>query len=275
MSLVNVFKEKMRVNIKSFINQYRKFRKLKISFFEMKEILEAGYGEVETAIFGKEIKVNSAFWYLHGLEELFLEETYKFHSAKPNPVIIDCGANTGLSVIYFKTIFPDAKITAFEPDVSIFKILHENLKNFGYADVELVNKAVWSENGSIRFLASGGVGGRISNGNDLQSVEMRTARLSDLLNKEVDFLKIDIEGAEFDVINDCKDKLDKVKHIFIEYHSEQSNEQKLDEILKILKNSGFKYYIKEAWNNQPKPYTNKRENLFDLQLNIFGYRLEK
>lgn len=255
------------------VKKYKKFRKLGLSFGEVSKLIKTRYGEAETNLFGKKIKINSAFWYLHGLEELFLEETYKFNSKKEAPRIIDCGANTGLSAIYFKKLFPQSKITAFEPDVEIFNILKENLHTFGYDDVNLINKAVWNENGSIKFLASGGVGGRISDNENELTVEMPTFRLSDLLDEQIDFLKIDIEGAEYDVVKDCASKLGNVKNLFIEYHSLEKNEQKLDEILKIMKEAGFKYYIKEAWDNQPMPYTNKRANLFDLQLNIFGYRL--
>lgn len=259
--------------IKKALKNHKKFKKLGISFFEALKLSKTKDGEVTTTLFGKKFKINSAFWYLHGLEELFYEETYKFNSLSNTPLIIDCGANTGLSVIYFKKLFPNSKITAFEPDIAIFNILKENLSVFGYNDVELVNKAVWNKNGAIKFLASGGVGGRISENDDDKTVEMRTARLKDLLNAKIDFLKIDIEGAEYDVLDDCKNNLKNVKNIFIEYHSEENREQQLDKILKIIKDAGFKYYIKEAWNNQPNPYVNKRTNLFDLQLNIFGYRI--
>ena len=262
-------------NLKNGFKNHKKFKKLGLSFFEAFNLSKAGYGKATTFLFNKKIKINSAFWYLHGLEELFLEETYKFNSLSNSPRIIDCGANTGLSVIYFKKLFSQAKITAFEPDKKIFSVLKENLHTFEYDDVELINKAVWSENGSIKFLASGGVSSRISEEKNEQTIEMPTFRLSDLLDEKIDFLKIDIEGAEFEVIKDCASKLKNVENLFIEYHSLEKNEQKLDEILKIMKDSGFKYYIKEAWNNQPLPYVNKRRNLFDLQLNIFGYRLEQ
>lgn len=263
------------MKIRKIFEKYKKFKKLGIAIQEIAYLIKKSDGEIQVNLFGKKIKVNSAFWYLHGLEELFIEETYRFNSSKTAPRIIDCGANTGLSVIYFKRLFPQAKITAFEPDKAIFKILKENLQAFGYDDVEPINKAVWNETGSIKFLAAGGVGGRISEGKNEKTIEMPAFRLKDLLNEEIDFLKLDIEGAEYNVIEDCNNNLKNVKNIFIEYHSEEKKEQKLDEILKILKDSGFKYYIKEAWNNQPMPYVNPRNNLFDLQLNIFGYRLDK
>lgn len=261
------------MKIKKVLAKYKKLRKTGVSITEVASLMKKPDRVTAVNIFDKKIKVNSPFWYLHGLEELFVEETYRFNSDSDTPRIVDCGANTGLSIIYLKKLFPKAKITAFEPDSNIFKLLQENLNEFGFNDVELINKAVWNKNSSIKFLASGAVGGRISENEDEKTVEIQTARLKDLLNEPIDFLKIDIEGAEFDVIDDCKDKLENVKNIFIEYHSEEKREQKLDEILKILKDAGFKYYIKEAWNNQPMPYVNKRTNLFDLQLNIFGYRI--
>ena len=265
----------MKIYLKDALKEKRELEAINLSLLEIYKLLKAGYGEARTLLFNKKIKINSAFWYRHGLKELFVEETYKFNSSNKVPKIIDCGANTGLSVIYFKKLYPQSRIIAFEPDTEIFDILKENLHTFGYDDVELVNKAVWNENGSIKFLASGGVGGRISDDENAQTIEMPTARLSDLLDEKIDFLKIDIEGAEYDVIKDCASKLGNVENLFIEYHSLEKNEQKLDEILKIMKDAGFKYYIKEAWNNQPMPFVNARTNLFDLQLNIFGYRLEK
>lgn len=233
-----------------------------------------GRDSSHSRLFGKKFCINSAFWFLHGIVELFQEECYLFHAASDEPRIIDCGANTGLSVLYFKQRYPRARITAFEPDPDICGMLLANLKSFGHTDVEVRRQAVWTHNGDISFIASGGVGGRIGEDGSKRTATLPAARLRDLLDEPVDFLKIDIEGAEGAVIKDCADALGKVQHIFIEYHSSEKLEQELDDILRILREAGFRYYLKEAWVNQPRPYTNKRENLFDLQLNIFGYRPE-
>lgn len=254
----------------------KNYKKFKISIFEIFTLIKKSNSKMIVTLFGKKLKINSFFWYLHGLEEIFIDEIYRFNSLTETPRIIDCGANIGLSIIYFKKLFPKSKITAFEPDLEIFEILEQNISTFRHGDVEIINKAIWNKNGYISFLASGGVSGRIKASSTSGGVsEVQTFRLKDMLDEKIDFLKIDIEGAEFEVIKDCASKLSNVKNLFIEYHSLEENEQSLDEILKIIKDSGFKYYIKEAWNNQPMPYVNKRTNLFDLQLNIFGYRLEK
>ena len=47
----------------------------------------------------------------------------------------------------------------------------------------------------------------------------------------------------------------------------------IGELLQYLKEAGFKLYLKEAWENMKNPYIEKKGPYFDLQLNIFGYRL--
>ncbi|HEX4602645.1 MAG TPA: hypothetical protein VH724_01505, partial [Candidatus Angelobacter sp.] len=55
--------------------------------------------------------------------EIFARESYWFTSNKPNPVILDCGANIGMATLYFKWLYPLAQITAFEPDPTTFNAL--------------------------------------------------------------------------------------------------------------------------------------------------------
>jgi len=65
---------------------------------------------------------------LHTYRDLFVEEMYRFDAGRSNPVVLDCGSNIGLSVLYFKSIYPDATIYAFEPDNSNFEILEKILQ---------------------------------------------------------------------------------------------------------------------------------------------------
>lgn len=234
--------------------------------------LKRGSGSKRTTLFGVEIEITNFFWYLHGLNEIFLDKTYQFNSKNDTPVILDCGANIGLSAIFFKKLYPKANVIAFEADKEIAKTLASNLNAFGYNDVEVVAKAVWIENTTLEFKSDGSVGGQIVK--DMpDSIKIEAVRLNDFLSSKVDFLKIDVEGVEYDLLKDCAANLINVDNIFIEYHSFLKDEQKLDEILLILKKAGFKYYIKEAWNNMPNPFTDSRKSHYDLQLNIFGYRL--
>jgi uncharacterized protein (DUF927 family) len=87
-------------------------------------------------------------------------------------------------------------------------------------------------------------------------------------------LKMDIEGAENDVILDCGNSLKKVQNIFIEYHSYMNSQQKLSELLNVLEQNNFRYFIRnDSSRNMPLiNKTNKSNPTMDLQLNIFGYR---
>lgn len=96
--------------------------------------------------------------------------------------------------------------------------------------------------------------------------------MRDYLSTEIDFLKIDIEGAEYEVLKDCADLLFNVKNLFIEYHVLPNEAQHLHDILNWVNAAGFKYYIKEAWNNMTYPYMKSYNDYYQMQLNIFCYR---
>lgn len=226
-------------------------------------------------IFNKEIGFPDGYWFCHSLNEIFVEEVYKFQSATSTPYIVDCGANIGLSIIYLKTTHPSATVIAFEPDEAIYKQLKSNIAGFNFENVQLINKGVWNEETTLAFFAEGTLGGRIIDIETKPSskvISIQTVRLRDHLTKKVDFLKIDIEGSEYEVLVDCADLLINVEFLFVEYHSNSNQKQKLNEILSIISNGGFRYYIKEASLNVRHPFTHTEKSLFDLQLNIFCYR---
>ena len=223
----------------------------------------------------KVMTISHWFWFIHGVKELFTDQTYFFQSTKEKPLIIDCGSNIGLSVLYFKQLYPNSEIICFEPDKAIFNLLIDNLNTFQIQGIRCENAAVWNSNGFINFNSDGHVGGKID---ETQNGKLtKSIRLRDFLVSTVDFLKIDIEGAEYELLIDCKDVLHCVENIFIEYHSQPDEPQKLDEILGILRTAGFRYYIKEAWQNRVFPYVEKDtiKSVYDLQLNIFGYRMNE
>lgn len=209
--------------------------------------------------------------------ELFGLEIYKFNSVKKDPLIIDCGANIGLSIIYFKKLYPESKIIAFEPDKKIFDYLKFNIESFQFENIELINKGVWKEEAILEFFSEGADGGRVAQKHDVNNIiQIQTVKLSSYLkNNQVDFLKIDIEGAETEVILECEKYLCNVENIFIEYHSFINKNQTLSIILNILEKNGFRYYIEQIGIKSEKPFTKiNNTNSFDNQLNIFGYKNE-
>ncbi len=207
-------------------------------------------------------------------KEIFGDENYKFKSDSLNPIIYDCGSNIGISCLYFSTNYPTSAIKAFEADPNIVKVLSENLNRNNVNNVEVIGKAVWINNEGIEISIEGADGASIYS--KVNPVKVPSIRLKDMIEKEttIDMLKIDIEGAEYDVLLDCKDSLSNVKNIFIEYHSFENSNQKLSEILKILEINNFRYFINPV-NERAMPFINKKNKSnpgMDLQLNIYAYK---
>src|ERR1700741_4710485 len=71
--------------------------------------------------------------------------------------------------------------------------------------------------------------------------------MRDWLNEPIDLLKLDIEGAEFDVLKDCDDRLSIVKCLFVEYHSFASQRQRLPELFAMLRDAGFRVHVQKDY----------------------------
>ncbi len=218
----------------------------------------------------------ASFAYIY--KEVFIEQIYRFDTKRAQPLIIDCGANMGLSVLYFKDQYPGSRVIAFEPERTIFNYLKKNVESLGLENVELLNKAVWSSNKTLLFSNEGADASRIAalKDNDrgfTSTYEVQAVRLSEFIDREVDLLKIDIEGAEAEVIREIEPKLGYVKHVFIEYHSLEGAPQMLGDILEILSKNNFRYYVDTTDRMRRRPFVDKDVFLsFDTFLNIYATR---
>lgn len=208
--------------------------------------------------------------FLSAYEEIFAAKIYAFRSQRPDPRIFDLGANVGLSVIFFKQQYPDAKIVALEPDPAIYRYLDENVRSHGLTNVELRNQAVWTERTQLQFAADGADGGRLSQSG---GISVEAVPVGELLGSEpIDFLKMDIEGAENEVLPACADQLKKVEHVFVEYHSDAREKQKLARIIETLDKAGFRISLDTIYSPDSPLLGKPEEKPFDLQVNIFGRR---
>jgi len=232
------------------------------------------YTSAKTALLDRNLEIADVASFFSMYNEIFKKEVYKFKTKTQKPYIIDCGANIGLSVIYFKKLYPEAEIIGFEPDKRIFAMLQNNIKSFGLSNVQLIQKALWNKEGETIFSGEGADAGRLADENEMiNPASVMTTSLRGYLGKPVDFLKIDIEGAETIVMEDCADLLINVKNLFVEYHSFDGKEQKLDILLSILKKAGFRYYIYNFGALSHHPFEEKKTYLgMDLQLNIYACR---
>ena len=240
--------------------------KVKLNYYPAKRPLQITFD-------GKPLRIIDAESFVGAYEEIFLNEVYGFKPTADHVTIIDGGSNIGLAILFFKNRYPDSQIISFEADPIIFEVLEWNVSSRGLEEVKVVNAALWNSDTSLLFVSEGGASGHIAASDESDnSLPVTAVRLKPWLQRKIDFLKLDIEGAEYEVLEDCREELKNVENLFVEYHSEIKSDQKLSAILQILSTAGFRYHIHEAFVS-PRPFTDRPVlGQMDLQLNIFAFR---
>ncbi len=191
----------------------------------------------------------------------FLFNRY-LNDLKPGAIAIDCGANIG--EISYKLAKTGAKVYAFEPNPFAFEKLVNRTKSL--SNVECVNKGVWDRNTTTRLYfhqqakndeAFWSFGSSImknkGNVDQSRSVEVELIDLTEFIEKldqPVDLLKIDIEGAECELLEKFleKDLQEKVRLTLVETHDSKIEGQKLktDRVRRIIREKGVTN-IKLSW----------------------------
>jgi FkbM family methyltransferase len=177
-------------------------------------------------------------------KDIFRQGIYHFGPQRADARIIDGGGCIGMSVLYFKSICPGARVTCFEPDADLLSVLRRNMQVNGLRDVEIVPAGLAGRAGRLRFRPDGVDGGRVVEDGDGAAC-IDTVPLSRYLDEPVDLLKLNIEGQELAVLSEAEaaGRLGNVNQTIIEYHGWPGGPQCLDRILAILDRQGFRYVI--------------------------------
>ncbi len=179
-------------------------------------------------------------------KDIFVQRIYHFQTHKAAPLIIDGGGCIGLSVLFFKTMYPKARVIAFEPDPQVFSVLQRNIrKNVADDSITLIQAGLAGESGTMTFLSDGVDGGRVVSNPAENTTVIQTVKLSDYLTEPVDFLKLNIEGQEWDVLQELEasGKLHLIQEMVIEYHGWPRARQTLGAILELLDRHQFRYLV--------------------------------
>jgi FkbM family methyltransferase len=184
----------------------------------------------------------------------------KFISNGGAPFIIDSGSNIGISALFFKTLYPKARLLCFEPDPHAFQILQANMQYNKIKDTTLVNAAISNKVGEIDFFGQIFVNSPDARGNSIidawglqrtinNTTRVKSVKLSAYIHSKVDFLKLNIEGAEQQVIEDLDQagKLPLIEEIAVEVHYSETTKHinDLDTITSILKKNAFSVEVIE------------------------------
>ena len=182
--------------------------------------------------------------------EVFARQYYYFKSERAAPIILDCGANVGMASLYFKWLYPESRVLAFEPDPSTFRMLQENIVR-NNLDIKTHNCALWDQDTQVAFFVDpSNPGGLLMSTDNSRAngkrITVPAKRLSEFIDSDVDFLKLDVEGAEHRVICDLvrSGKLSAIQQMVIEYHHKLGHQKSnLSIFLSMLEHAGFEYQI--------------------------------
>lgn len=187
------------------------------------------------------------------LHEIFVNAEYEFQTPATQPHILDCGANIGMAVLFFKALHPAAEVLAFEADPLTFAHLTRTIESNRLTSVVAEQVAVTGEGAPVTLFrsrsdpASMTASVHQSWGGD-EGEQVPAVRLSDRIAKTVDFLKLDIEGAEYGVVDDLVETgaIRWVREAVIEYHHLAGMPDAFNRMTNALRTAGFDVRIQST-----------------------------
>lgn len=191
-------------------------------------------------------------------KEIFGENCYYIDDASvdfaqdESMAIVDAGAHIGMTVIYFKMLFPKAKIIAFEPIEENFKLLQKNVEENQLKNVELYQAVVAPKSGILRIQEPIGEGAWKSGAGIIpkgwkgiqtnKEIKVEAIGIQEILKDKIDILKMDIEGMEYEVVRNMGSVMRNVHVMMMEVHPRRDH--RIEEIQKILSQNGYKLEVR-------------------------------
>ena len=201
-------------------------------------------------------------------------ETFKqdFINKHASGICVDLGAHIGLYTVLMSR--KADQVIAFEPTDYTRKILEQTLKLNDCSNVNVRADVVAESTGTIKFHDTGS---RISNANSLvpvgKSINLNSLALDDL-QLSIDFLKIDIEGAELMALKGAKKMLGSVKFMTLEIHPSLLRKlgQNAEEIFQLLEEHQPRYYFQGKLTSPEK--LSKITDHYEVNISLNGSHVE-
>jgi len=203
---------------------------------------------------GVEYKVRGKTTDRNVINEIWIHNSYTPERFKinQNDLVIDVGAHIGVFSIFASKKANNGKIYAFEPSPENYSLLKENIELNKSHNITLIPKALSDKTGIKDFFISEddnkGNSSFYSKPKSSEKISVNTTSFSDFIKKhkikEIDFMKIDCEGGEYDIFfNSPKSIIKKIKKISMEYHNINKKKNGL-KLKYFLENLGFDIIMK-------------------------------
>ena len=164
-------------------------------------------------------------------------------------VIIDVGAHIGLFALFASQFCKNGKIFCYEPIKENYKILIENIEMNQIQNIFPNNLAVTKETSRVKIFLNDDQSGHSMFIQNKNFVEVDSKSLSDIFIdngiKECNFLKLDCEGAEYEIVESLpSDLFTKINKTVIEYHMVDTKPELLEQLINKLKQFSFSVHTR-------------------------------
>ena len=174
-------------------------------------------------------------------------------------VVVDMGAHIGAFAVRAARLAHRGKVYAYEAASKNYDLLIENRQLNGLENLYIENSAVSNRQGEMPLYTPAGnsiLGSLMQDTSSFMEMVQATT-FSDIITdhgiEQIDFLKVDVEGAEFDILFGCSDEtFSKIRRVVIEYHEFEGNKRGHRDLINLLSVHGFKVVVEKGIFPQPR-----------------------
>lgn len=169
---------------------------------------------------GITIRMKPLLLVTHSVGNFHLEGYELHYQIKPGDVVVDGGGFQGVFTLYAAAkVGPTGRVIVFEPDERLYRLLEQNVKTNQFTNVTLVKKGLWSSETTLRFDSRGNTSRLELDGDQdhlittvpVTSLDSEVKRLG---IDRVDFIKMNIEGAEIEAVQGCREVMSQMSPSF-------------------------------------------------------------
>jgi FkbM family methyltransferase len=182
---------------------------------------------------------------LHMIDEIWAYRKYDYfgYRVAPGDVVVDIGGNIGAFSLYAARIGGASRVFSFEPFPGNYKILSHNVEQNRLRNVTCVNQAVAGSRGlrTLRLNSEDSGSHSLVNGSCEHTIEVECCTLEDVFARysltKIDYLKMDCEGAEYEILENAISRLPQIGRISMETHMIMG--RKPEDLERLLQSHGF------------------------------------
>jgi len=182
--------------------------------------------------------------------KIYDDSRFPIHS---EDVVVDIGGHIGGFAVRAAKLATHGQVFAYEASSKNYTLLKKNRQLNNVDNLHIHNQAVSHQSGEMKFYipSDNGALGSLLQETDSPMETVQATTLTDIITanniEQINFLKMDVEGAEYDILLNCPtETFKKVKCIVMEYHEFEGDQRNHRDLVKLLQSSGFHVEIEDG-----------------------------